>query len=73
MLPRYRGLGFGGGGEAWRSPTWTSMIMASNGDVIVNDPAAAGDSAVSIVYPRGRLESIWQQHGGVAYVTYPPG
>ena len=28
MLPAYRSLGFGGGGEAWCSPTTTSMIMA---------------------------------------------
>lgn len=28
MLPQYRGLGFGGGGEAWCSPTSTSMLMA---------------------------------------------
>ncbi|HEX6510741.1 MAG TPA: C39 family peptidase [Chloroflexota bacterium] len=27
-LPEYHGLGFGGGGEAWCSPTTTSMIMA---------------------------------------------
>ncbi|GCF07441.1 C39 family peptidase [Dictyobacter arantiisoli] len=27
MLPAYRGLGFGGGGEAWCSPTSTSMVM----------------------------------------------
>ncbi|MBV9278495.1 MAG: C39 family peptidase, partial [Chloroflexi bacterium] len=28
MLLRYRGLAFGGGGEAWCSPTSTSMVMA---------------------------------------------
>lgn len=28
MLPQYYGLGFGGGGEVWCSPTSTSMVMA---------------------------------------------
>jgi hypothetical protein len=28
MLPEYNGLGFGGGGEVWCSPTSTSMVMA---------------------------------------------
>lgn len=28
MLPQYQGLGFGGGGEVWCSPTSTSMVMA---------------------------------------------
>lgn len=28
MLPEYRGLAYGGGGEVWCSPTSTSMIMA---------------------------------------------
>jgi hypothetical protein len=28
MLPEYTGLGFGGGGEVWCSPTSTSMVMA---------------------------------------------
>ena len=28
MLPQYQGLGYGGGGEVWCSPTSTSMIMA---------------------------------------------
>jgi hypothetical protein len=34
MLPEYRGLGFGGGGEAWCSPTTTSMIMAYWGNML---------------------------------------
>ena len=46
--------------------------LTLNGDVIVNDPAAATDSAVRIVYQRAQLERVWQQHGGVAYVIYPP-
>jgi hypothetical protein len=171
MLPAYRGLGFGGGGEAWCSPTSTSMVMAywgnmlhlpqlvlpvpdvaagtydnvyggtgnwsfntafaasygltayvddisslnqiepwvkasvpivvsiafhtgeltgapipsspghlvvvrgftSTGDVIVNDPAASTDPAVRIVYPRQQFETLWQAHGGMAYLIYPPG
>lgn len=28
MLPEYNGLGYGGGGEVWCSPTSTSMVMA---------------------------------------------
>lgn len=28
MLPQYQGLGYGGGGEVWCSPTSTSMVMA---------------------------------------------
>lgn len=28
MLPAYRGMGFGGGGEVWCSPTSTSMVLA---------------------------------------------
>jgi hypothetical protein len=28
MLPQYTGLGFGGGGEVWCSPTSTSMVLA---------------------------------------------
>ncbi|GHO43449.1 C39 family peptidase [Ktedonospora formicarum] len=28
MLPEYEGLGYGGGGEVWCSPTSTSMVMA---------------------------------------------
>ncbi len=47
MLPQYRGLGFGGGGEAWCSPTSTSMVMAYWAKVLhlpqldVSVPAAA--------------------------------
>ncbi|MFI5267494.1 MAG: C39 family peptidase [Chloroflexota bacterium] len=172
MLPEYRALGFGGGGEAWCSPTTTSMIMAywasvlhlpqldlpvpqvaagtydytyrgagnwpfntgfaasfgltayvdrfasfdqveawirtgvpiaisiafrpgelpqapipsspghllvvrgfmPNGDVIVNDPVAASDDQVRMVYDRAQLERAWQHgSGGTAYVIYPPG
>jgi hypothetical protein len=171
MLPAYRGLGFGGGGDAWCSPTSTSMVMAywgnmlhlpqlvqsvptvaagtydyvyqgtgnwsfntayassfgltayvqrfssfdqvepwikasvpivisvawdpgelsnapipstpghlivvrgftANGDVIVNDPAASSDPAVRLVYNRSEIETVWQEHFGMAYVIYPPG
>jgi hypothetical protein len=48
MLPQYTGLGFGGGGEVWCSPTSTSMVMAywsnvlgrANLNQIVPDAAA---------------------------------
>ncbi|GCE26010.1 hypothetical protein KDA_14940 [Dictyobacter alpinus] len=170
MLAAYRNLGFGGGGEAWCSPTSTSMIMAywskqlnqpsllqsvpevashtydytydgagnwpmntayagsynlksfvtrmyslsqleswilagvpiaasvayrpgalpgspiasspghllvvrgftEHGDVVTNDPAAASDEQVQIIYPRARFETVWlnASHGTV-YVIYP--
>jgi hypothetical protein len=34
MLPLYRGQRFGGGGEAWCSPTSTSMVLAYWGQVL---------------------------------------
>ncbi|MBV8086432.1 MAG: peptidase C39 family protein [Chloroflexi bacterium] len=34
MLTAYRGLGFGGGGDAWCSPTSTSMVMAYWGNML---------------------------------------
>ncbi|HEX6507034.1 MAG TPA: peptidase C39 family protein [Chloroflexota bacterium] len=172
MLPRYRGLRFGGGGEAWCSPTSTSMVMAywaamlhrpellqpvpavaagvydatydstgnwpfntayaasfgltafvtrmssmrtleewigrrvpivisvafkpgelpgeplgssdghlmvvrgftRSGDAIVNDPAAADDGGVRMIFSRAALERVWQQGShGTAYVIYPAG
>ena len=172
MLAEYRELGFGGGGEAWCSPTSTSMVMAywanvlnlpqldvpvptaaagtydyayrgagnwpfntafagsygltayvarfgslahiepwiragvpivisvsfrpgelagapiastpghllvvrgftPRGDVIMNDPAAASDAQVRMVYDRGQLERAWLNGSrGTAYVIYPPG
>lgn len=46
----------------------------ANGDVIVNDPAAASDSAVRIVYDREILEDLWLSHsGGTVYLIYPKG
>jgi hypothetical protein len=171
MLPEYQGLGYGGGGEVWCSPTSTSMVMAywsqllgqknltqtvpaaaegtydftyqgtgnwpfntayasqfgtihafvtrmysmsqieqwvkfgvpivisvaygpgelpgspipstnghllvvrgfsSTGDVITNDPAAASDAAVQIVYPRAALQKVWlNASNGTVYVIYP--
>lgn len=47
MLSAYRQLGFGGGGEAWCSPTSTSMVMAywaqklGQGNLLQSVPAAA--------------------------------
>lgn len=171
MLPQYQGLGYGGGGEVWCSPTSISMVMAywsnilsqknltqtvpdaakgtydftydgtgnwpnntayaaefgnirafvtrmysmsqleqwikygvpivvslafgpgqlpnspipsstghilvvrgfaSNGDVIANDPAAATDAAVQIVYPREIFQQLWlNTSDGTVYVIYP--
>ncbi len=45
-----------------------------NGNVIVNDPAAASDDAVRIVYDRAKLENLWLTHsGGTVYLMYPKG
>ncbi len=47
MLAGYQGLGYGGGGEAWCSPTSTSMLLAywarrlGRPDLVVSVPAAA--------------------------------
>ena len=46
--------------------------FTSTGDVITNDPAAATDDAVQIVYNRADLQNVWlsASHGTV-YVIYP--
>ncbi|MBX6341491.1 MAG: peptidase C39 family protein [Thermomicrobiaceae bacterium] len=45
-----------------------------NGNVIANDPAAASDDAVRIVYDREDLERLWLLHsGGTVYLIYPKG
>ncbi|GCE04389.1 peptidase C39 family protein [Dictyobacter aurantiacus] len=42
------------------------------GDVITNDPAAASNEAVQIVYQRANLQTIWLKAShGTAYVIYP--
>jgi hypothetical protein len=40
------------------------------GDCAINDPAAA---AVSVVYPRSAIESLWQRNNGISYVLAPVG
>jgi hypothetical protein len=46
----------------------------ANGNVITNDPAAASDDAVRIVYDRATLERLWLSHsGGTVYLIYPKG
>jgi hypothetical protein len=48
--------------------------FTQDGSVIVNDPAAATDAQVRMVFPRAQLEQVWQRHSsGTAYVVYPPG
>jgi hypothetical protein len=43
-----------------------------NGNVIVNDPAAAADNTVRIVYDRATLERLWLTHSsGTVYLIYP--
>lgn len=46
----------------------------AQGNVITNDPAAAADDAVRIVYDRATLERLWLTHsGGTVYLIYPKG
>lgn len=44
--------------------------FASNGDCVMNDPAA---DRVRAVYPRAAVERVWQRAGGVAYLLAPIG
>lgn len=43
------------------------------GDPIVNDPAAASNAAVRLVYPRTALENAWSHSERTAYVIHPEG
>ena len=46
----------------------------ASGNVITNDPAAASDAGVRIVYDRATLERLWlASSGGTVYLIYPPG
>ena len=46
----------------------------SNGNPIVNDPAASTNEAVQRTYLRSELEPLWLQHsGGTVYLIYPNG
>jgi Peptidase_C39 like family len=48
--------------------------FTSDGDVVVNDPAADPRLGLSVrrVYPRGTLERLWLTHsGGTVYLIYP--
>ena len=68
-------------GELPGTPTRSSaghlMVVRGfdiNGNVIVNDPAAASNSAVRIVYDRAKLERVWLKYsGGTVYLIYPKG
>ena len=45
-----------------------------SGNVITNDPAAASDAAVRVVYDRATLERLWlASSGGTVYLIYPQG
>jgi hypothetical protein len=45
-----------------------------SGNVITNDPAAASDAAVRVVYDRAALERLWlASSGGTVYLIYPQG
>lgn len=73
MLSIYRSLGYGGGGEAWCSPTSVSMLLAywakklSRPDLLVSVPAAA----------RGAYDWTYGGAGNwpfnIAYATAFPG
>ena len=46
----------------------------ASGNVITNDPAAASDAAVRVVYDRATLERLWlASSGGTVYLIYPQG
>lgn len=45
--------------------------FTETGDVIVNDPAAARDDDVRLVYDRELFRRAWLARGGVVYVIYP--
>jgi hypothetical protein len=46
-----------------------------SGDMIVNDPAAEGNTGVRRVYQREEFSRAWLERGsgGVAYLVYPEG
>ncbi|MDH2426690.1 C39 family peptidase [Sphaerisporangium sp. TRM90804] len=48
--------------------------FTATGDVIANDPASPGNTAVRRVYPRADFENVWlrsSSSGGIAYVIHP--
>jgi len=45
--------------------------FTEQGDVIVNDPAAAEDTGVRLVYKRDQFRRAWLERAGVVYVIYP--
>lgn len=47
--------------------------FTTTGDVIVNDPAAASDDGVRLVYPRDGFRRAWLDWGGVVYLVWPEG
>lgn len=47
--------------------------FTDQGDVIVNDPAAADDAGVRLVYARDAFRRAWLDRGGVIYMVYPEG
>ena len=45
----------------------------SQGNPIINDPAAASDDSVQVTYLRSEFEPLWlQSSGGTVYLIYPP-
>ncbi|HEY8348020.1 MAG TPA: peptidase C39 family protein [Symbiobacteriaceae bacterium] len=47
--------------------------FTTRGDVIVNDPAAAPDERVRLIYRRDLFRRAWLERGGVVYLIWPEG
>ena len=48
--------------------------FTADGDVLVNDPAAAADAGVARRYDRAQFERVWLGgSNGLVYLIYPPG
>jgi hypothetical protein len=47
--------------------------FTSQGDVVVNDPAAPHDEEVPRVYRREQFRRAWLDRGGVVYIIHPEG
>ena len=46
----------------------------SNGNPIINDPAASSDASVQVTYLRSEFEPLWlEASGGTVYLIYPAG
>lgn len=71
-----------GAGELANAPILTALGghllvvrgFTADGDVLVNDPAAATDAGVPRRYDRRQIERVWLNgSNGLVYLIYPPG